>query len=93
MARNKQKRKTTSSSSGSGRRRDRRAGRKKEARGATSSIEEQTRAATPLTLGLGAAGLVVAVVGFWMVAQGSIALAPVLLVLAYLVLFPLALVR
>jgi len=48
---------------------------------------------TPLTLGLGGAGLVVAVLGFWLVSQGSITAAPLLLVLAYLVLLPLALIR
>lgn len=48
---------------------------------------------TTPALVLGAGGLLVAIVGFWMIAQGSIALAPVLLVLAYLVLFPLALIR
>ncbi|TVP59063.1 MAG: hypothetical protein EA351_02305 [Gemmatimonadales bacterium] len=44
-------------------------------------------------LGLGAAGVLVAILGFWLIAQGSITAAPLLLVLAYLVLIPLALIR
>jgi hypothetical protein len=45
------------------------------------------------SLTFGGAGVVVAVVGMWLVARGEITLAPLLLVLAYLVLFPLALTR
>jgi hypothetical protein len=41
----------------------------------------------------GGAGLVVALTGFYLLAQGSIALAPALLAVAFLVLFPLALVK
>jgi hypothetical protein len=48
---------------------------------------------TPMGVGLGAAGVVVVVLGLWLVARGDMTAAPLLLVLAYLVLFPLALVR
>ena len=47
---------------------------------------------TPWSLGVGGAGLVLAVGAFTLVARGEITLAPFLLVVAYLVLFPLALV-
>jgi hypothetical protein len=49
--------------------------------------------ATPMSLGLGVAGVAVAILGLWLVARGEITAAPILLVLAYLVLFPLALTR
>lgn len=48
---------------------------------------------SPLGIGLGIAGVVVVVLGLWLVARGDMTAAPLLLVLAYLVLFPLALVR
>jgi hypothetical protein len=48
---------------------------------------------TNLGLGLGAVGVLVAVLGFWLITQGSITAAPLLLILAYLVLLPLALIR
>jgi hypothetical protein len=48
---------------------------------------------TPLGLGLGVAGIAVAILGLWLVTRGDITAAPLLLVLAYLVLFPLALTR
>jgi len=48
---------------------------------------------TPLGLGLGLAGVVVTILGLWLTAQGDITAAPLLLVLAFLVLFPLALTR
>lgn len=41
---------------------------------------------------LGAAGLLTMTVGYWMLAQGSITAAPLLLVLAYVVLLPLAII-
>ena len=41
---------------------------------------------------LGGAGLVSLVLGYWLLAQGSITLAPMLLVLGYVVLLPLALI-
>jgi hypothetical protein len=55
--------------------------------------EDRASAVTPAALLLGAGGVLIAILGFWMIARGSIALAPVLLVLAYLVLFPLALIK
>ena len=48
---------------------------------------------TPLGIGLGLAGVVVTILGLWLTAQGDITAAPLLLVLAFLVLFPLALTR
>jgi hypothetical protein len=48
---------------------------------------------TPLGVGLGVAGVAVAMLALWLVARGDMTAAPLLLVLAYLVLFPLALVR
>ena len=42
---------------------------------------------------LGGAGILLLVVGYWMLAQGSITAAPILLVLAYVVLLPMAIIR
>ena len=42
---------------------------------------------------LGAAGLFTLTLGYWLLAQGSITAAPLLLVLAYVVLLPLAIIR
>ena len=42
---------------------------------------------------LGVAGLVCLILGYWLLAQGSITLAPILLVLAYVVLLPMAIIR
>ena len=42
---------------------------------------------------LGVAGLASLSAGFWLLAQGSITAAPVLLVLAYVVLLPTAIIR
>ena len=41
---------------------------------------------------LGVAGLVSLTLGYWLLAQGSITAAPLLLVLAYVVLLPLAII-
>lgn len=41
---------------------------------------------------LGGAGLVAVALGYWLLAQGSITAAPLLLVLAYVVLLPLAII-
>ena len=41
----------------------------------------------------GAAGLLTSILGFFLLAQGSINLAPVLLLIGFLVFFPLALVK
>lgn len=48
---------------------------------------------TPLTGALGSAGILVIGAGFHLLNQGSINVAPVLLVLGYGVLLPLALIR
>jgi len=42
---------------------------------------------------LGASGVVCLALGYWLLAQGSITAAPLLLVLAYAVLLPLAIIR
>lgn len=42
---------------------------------------------------LGAAGAVSLTLGYWMLSQGSITAAPLLLVLGYLVLIPMAIIR
>lgn len=41
---------------------------------------------------LGVAGLAALVVGYWLLAQGSITAAPLLLVIGYVVLLPLAII-
>lgn len=42
---------------------------------------------------LAGAGLVCLALGYWLLAQGSITAAPLLLVLAYVVLLPMAIIR
>jgi uncharacterized membrane protein (Fun14 family) len=42
---------------------------------------------------LGAGGVASMALGYWLLAQGSITAAPLLLVLAYVVLLPLAIIR
>ena len=42
---------------------------------------------------LGGAGLLSLTLGYWLLSQGSITAAPLLLVLAYVVLLPLAIIR
>ena len=48
---------------------------------------------TGVNAALGGAGLVCLVAGYWLLAQGSITLAPLLLVLGYVVLLPMAIIR
>jgi hypothetical protein len=48
---------------------------------------------TPVNAALGIAGLVALVLGYWLLSQGSITAAPLLLVLGYVVLLPLAIIR
>ena len=48
---------------------------------------------SPINAVLGVAGLVSLVAGYWLLSNGSITLAPLLLVLAYVVLLPLAIIR
>lgn len=42
--------------------------------------------------GLAGAGLAVIVLGYWLLAQGSVTAAPLLLILGYVVLMPLAII-
>jgi hypothetical protein len=42
---------------------------------------------------LGAAGVACLALGYWLLARGSITAAPILLVLAYVVLLPLAIIK
>lgn len=48
---------------------------------------------TRVNAALGAAGLASLVAGYWLLSQGSITAAPLLLVLGYVVLLPLAIIR
>ena len=48
---------------------------------------------TKVNAALGAAGLACMTLGYWLLAQGSITAAPLLLVLAYVVLLPMAIIR
>jgi hypothetical protein len=48
---------------------------------------------TPVNALLGVAGILVLGVGYWLLAQGSITAAPLLLVLGYVVLVPMAIIR
>ena len=48
---------------------------------------------TKVNAALGVAGLACLTVGYWLLAQGSITAAPLLLVLAYVVLLPMAIIR
>lgn len=47
---------------------------------------------SPVNAVFGAAGLAALVAGYWLLAGGSVTAAPLLLVLGYVVLFPLALI-
>jgi len=47
---------------------------------------------TRVNAALGVSGLVALTLGYWLLAQGSITAAPLLLVLAYVVLLPLAII-
>jgi len=61
----------------------------------TTHSESGQRAAlryTRVNAILGAAGLLTLTLGYWLLAQGSITAAPLLLVLAYVVLLPLAII-
>ena len=61
----------------------------------TNPTETGQRAAlhyTRVNALLAAGGLVTLTVGYWLLAQGSITAAPLLLVLAYVVLLPLAII-
>ncbi len=57
----------------------------------TASAPESLRF-TRVNAALGVAGLAVLTLGYWLLARGSITAAPLLLVLAYVVLLPLAII-
>jgi uncharacterized membrane protein (Fun14 family) len=62
----------------------------------TPTSERAERAAlrfTKVNAMLGAGGLAAMALGYWLLGQGSITAAPLLLVLAYVVLLPLAIIR
>ena len=65
--------------------------------GGRAAVAEKDRPAslrfTRVNAILGAAGLLTLTLGYWLLAQGSITAAPLLLVLAYVVLLPLAIIR
>jgi hypothetical protein len=48
---------------------------------------------TKVNAALGAGGVAALVAGYWLLAQGSITTAPLLLVLGYVVLLPMAIIR
>jgi hypothetical protein len=58
---------------------------------ATSNVIQSLRFSA-VNAGLGVAGLLSLVVGYWLLAGGSITAAPLLLVLGYVVLLPLAII-
>ncbi|MEJ2539313.1 MAG: hypothetical protein P8188_04995 [Gemmatimonadota bacterium] len=59
----------------------------------TSSGETGSLRFSPVNAVLGLAGLASLVAGYWLLSSGSITLAPLLLVLAYVVLLPLAIIK
>jgi hypothetical protein len=73
-------------------RRERRRNRKAPSSITSSGAPDPLLRLEPLPPGILAAAVAVGVVGYWFLAQGSISAAPVLLVIAYLILLPLALV-
>ena len=48
---------------------------------------------TKVNAALGASGIVTLTLGYWLLAEGSITAAPILLVFAYIVLLPMAIIR
>jgi hypothetical protein len=76
-----------------GRRRGGTDGRRDDAGSVSGGGREPVAGLTPAGLGLGAVGIAITVLGLWLVARGDITAAPLLLVLAYVVIFPLALTR
>jgi hypothetical protein len=58
----------------------------------TKNAERGPLSFTRVNAILGVAGLVTMSVGYWLLARGSITAAPLLLVLAYIVLLPLAII-
>lgn len=68
---------------------------RRKGRGGAAAAQDRPAALrfTRVNAMLGAAGLVALAVGYWLLGQGSITAAPLLLVLAYVVLLPLAIIR
>ena len=64
----------------------------RERRGGEEPRDQAALQFSPINGILGVAGLASLVVGYWLLSQGSITLAPFLLVLGYVVLLPLALI-
>ena len=59
----------------------------------SSPREDGSLSFSPVNAVLGVAGLASLVAGYWLLSNGSITLAPLLLVLAYVVLLPLAIIK
>ena len=74
-------------------RKARKRGRRGPEKADRGEVETGALRPTPATWALAGAGLASVLVGFILLAQGSISVAPVLLVIGFLVFFPLALVR
>ena len=58
-----------------------------------TSDEQDSLRFSPVNAVLGGAGFVSLVAGYWLLSSGSITAAPLLLVLAYVVLLPLAIIK
>jgi hypothetical protein len=68
------------------------ANRDRTAKSATSEASRESLRFSTVNLALGVAGLAAVALGYWFLANGSITAAPLLLVLGYVVLLPLALI-
>lgn len=68
------------------------ANRKQSSRRGKAAARSQSLQFSAVNAALGVAGLASLVLGYWLLAQGSITAAPLLLVLGYVVLLPLALI-
>ena len=58
----------------------------------TETVQRAALRYTPVNALLAAAGLATLTLGYWLLARGSITAAPLLLVLAYVILLPLAII-
>jgi hypothetical protein len=63
------------------------------ARSTTNEADTQSLRFGPVNLVLAMAGIAALVAGYWLLARGSITVAPILLVLGYVVLLPMAIIR
>ena len=59
----------------------------------SASRDDASLRFSPVNAVLGVGGLASLVAGYWLLSNGSITLAPLLLVLAYVVLLPLAIIK